>query len=354
MKDIILVVGGYGHVGRTICQELGTKYPGKVVAAGRSRERAEQFSREMGGKVRPLRLNLQEPVDSQVLKDVKLVIMCLDQTDTTFVRACLHSGAHYVDVSANGQFLLQAERWDDEAKANGGTAVLSVGLAPGLTNLLAAHAVSQLDRTDSIDIGIMLGMGDQHGQAAIEWTVDHMGQRFEVIENYLRKNVNSFSGGRRTDFGPLGRKRAYRFPFSDQQTLVRTLEVPTVSTRLCFDSAVMTGLLAGLRIIGVFKLMKWRWARNLTVRAFSRVHFGEEKFAIKIDAHGRKNGDEVTIQHFLQGLHQSVMTAKVAVSVADAMYRKNYPSGVYHMEQLFGLRDIAWLEHETELVLGDA
>ncbi|WCF11202.1 hypothetical protein NDS46_15800 [Paenibacillus thiaminolyticus] len=41
-KEKIVVVGGCGHVGRTICGILGECYPGKVYASGRSRERAER------------------------------------------------------------------------------------------------------------------------------------------------------------------------------------------------------------------------------------------------------------------------------------------------------------------------
>lgn len=33
MKDNIVVVGGYGHVGKMICKELGDLHPGKVYAA---------------------------------------------------------------------------------------------------------------------------------------------------------------------------------------------------------------------------------------------------------------------------------------------------------------------------------
>lgn len=33
MKERIVVVGGYGHVGRILCEELGEKYPGLVYAA---------------------------------------------------------------------------------------------------------------------------------------------------------------------------------------------------------------------------------------------------------------------------------------------------------------------------------
>lgn len=47
--------------------------------------------------------------------------------------------------------------------------MLSIGLAPGLTNLLAAHAHRLLDEVTELDIFIMLGLGDRHGKAAMEW-----------------------------------------------------------------------------------------------------------------------------------------------------------------------------------------
>lgn len=49
-KDRIVVVGGYGHVGATICKNLGNAYPGRVYAAGRSLEKAEAFSEKQMGR----------------------------------------------------------------------------------------------------------------------------------------------------------------------------------------------------------------------------------------------------------------------------------------------------------------
>ncbi len=40
----ILVIGGYGNVGRSICNALAEDYPGNVYAAGRSYKKARNFS----------------------------------------------------------------------------------------------------------------------------------------------------------------------------------------------------------------------------------------------------------------------------------------------------------------------
>ncbi|MCE5171600.1 saccharopine dehydrogenase NADP-binding domain-containing protein [Paenibacillus profundus] len=337
MKDNIVVVGGYGHVGKMICKELGDLYPGKVYAAGRNVERAEQFCRSTSGKVKPLKLNVQEAADPNMLARAKLVIMCLDQSDTAFVRSCFNSGTHYVDVSANRAFLAQVEQRQEEAAANGATAILSVGLAPGLTNLMALQAQQLMDETKSIDISIMLGMGDQHGQAAIEWTVNNLNTSFEVIQDGRPITVASFTDGKHIDFGAdWGRRAAYRFNFSDQQTLPRTLGVPTVSTRLCFDSAAVTALIAEARAAKMFSLLKVEWIRRAVVRSFGMMRIGEETFAVKIDARGCKAGEDAWVECFLHGKNEAEITARVAVFAANAVYGSSFPHGVYHMEQLFG------------------
>lgn len=341
MKNHIVVIGGYGHVGQMICRELSELYPGKVFAAGRSLERAEQFSHTTGGKVRALQLDINEPINTEVLYQVKLVIMCLDQTDTRFVRTCIEKGIHYVDISANGSFLSQVEHLHNESLAGHATAVLSVGLAPGMTNLMAQYATSLMDQTDEIDISIMLGLGDQHGIAAIEWTIDNLNTSYEVVKDGRMLSVGSFKEGKKTDFGAgLERKKAYRFNFSDQHVLPQTLGVPSVSTRLCFDSASVTGLLASLRALGVFYFLRFKPIRNTVVQLFSKLRLGSEMFAVKIDTWGKMNHEHRFVECFFQGKNEAAMTAKIASAVANHVYRTSYPHGVYHIDQLFDLETL--------------
>ncbi|MGG3836901.1 saccharopine dehydrogenase NADP-binding domain-containing protein [Paenibacillus thiaminolyticus] len=335
-KEKIVVVGGYGHVGRTICGILGERYPGKVYAAGRSRERAERFCQSAGGKIRPLEIDIRKPLPPGILNGVKLVIMCLDQTDTGFVRECFRTGTHYIDVSANGSFLRQVEQFRDEAAAHGATALLSVGLAPGLTNLLALEAQRLLGETEQIDLAIMLGLGDAHGEAAIEWTVDNMGARFEITRSGEQVEELSFTDGQTFDFGAgLGCRQAYRFPFSDQMTLPRTLDVPSVATRFCLDSPIVTGLLAGASRTGAVRLLQAGWLRRGIVRSLGALRFGGDRFAVKAEARGKsREGKPALAECFLQGRDQSAATAKVAAAAASMLVDSFCPTGVYHIEQL--------------------
>ena len=127
-------------MGRTISKRLEVEFPGRVIVSGRSLKKAEQFSAELDQVVLPLELDIHNKNSAEgILDEIALVVMCVDQKETSFVEACIQRGIHYVDITARNEFLLSVEGLDQEAKHNGSTIVLSVGLAPGLTNLLASY-----------------------------------------------------------------------------------------------------------------------------------------------------------------------------------------------------------------------
>lgn len=338
MKDHILVVGGYGHVGRLICQQLGNLYPDKVIAAGRSFSKAREFCSTTNGSVIPLELDITKSLPSDLFETVRIVVMCLDQKDTGFIQACFANNVDYIDISANHSFLSRIEELQTEAMNHKTAAVLSVGLAPGLTNLLARHTKSYLDNTEEMDIYVMLGLGDRHGRAAIEWTIDNLNTRFQVYSNWKKVNVDTFSSGKTTYFGKeLGERKGYRFYFSDQNSLPHTLQIPTVSTRLCFDSKVITYVIMLLKRVGIFRLIKYQSIRKVMVWLFSKIRWGKELYALKIDAFGEVSGKRVKAECSIQGRQEALLTAKIAAKLTEKLYTMKGLNGIYHLEELFDI-----------------
>ena len=336
MREHIVVVGGYGQVGQTVSRLLAERFPGKVYAAGRSLEKAELFSSATNGAVKPMLLDVSLLFSPEAMSRVSTVVMCLDQENTDFARLCLANGIHYMDVTAKAGFMAAMEELHEEAAAAGATAVLSVGLVPGMSNLLAADALAGMDQADSVDIALMLGMGEAHGRAAIEWTVENMAQDFWAGTGTQRRQVSSFTSGKTFDFGErIGQKITYRFNFSDQHTLAGTLGVSPVATRLCFDSAFVTGLLFFMKKAGVLKLLRFKPMARLAPGHFARMRLATEAYALKVEASGSRLGVPHKAERFFHGSVESDMTARVAAAVAAELYRGEQPSGVYHIEQLF-------------------
>lgn len=333
----VLVVGGYGTVGRVITMALADAMPGRVIAAGRSGKRAEGLAASTDYRVRPLVFDLFNHGDlAPVLADVSLVVMCLDQPDTRFLEACIARGIDYVDVTADHAFLAAAEQLDDGVAAGGSTVVLSVGLAPGLTNLLARQACSALDEIEHIDLFVLLGLGEKHGEAAVRWMVRNVQAPFTLLEDGHRVTVHSFGDSTTTIFpNGFGRRRAYRFPFPAQHVLPHTLGVDSVATWLTFDSAPVTTLLGLARKSRLLSLLRLPAVEDVAVNLLRAVQIGSDQYVVKIEAQGNVSGKPMVYTAAVSGKNEARSTGLVAAEVARRLHGEPLPAGVFHIEQLF-------------------
>ncbi|MHA1131227.1 MAG: saccharopine dehydrogenase family protein, partial [Candidatus Helarchaeota archaeon] len=73
------------------------------------------------------------------------------------LKAAIKAKRNYVDICDDWKPTLQMLKLDGEAKAAGITAIIGVGASPGITNLLAVKACSELDEIDEVITGWGLG-----------------------------------------------------------------------------------------------------------------------------------------------------------------------------------------------------
>lgn len=298
----VLVLGGYGEVGARIVTQL--RGDGDVAfTAGRDPTRADRV------------VDLQQPDTGSLqaaLSDVDVVVNAAGTEDPALVTLIAERGVGLVDITATTDYVSALERLDLPQPV-----LLSVGLAPGLTNLLAAAV--HTTAPGPIDLAVLLGAGERHGPAAVAWSYGLLGRRFRdpatgaAVRNYTRP--------RRFDLpGPARRKRRlYRTDFSDQHVLSRDLGVP-VRTYFGLDSHVATAALATLTWIpGASKAPRGlhlpgsdRWL------ALARGHDGTSTWA--------------------SGRGQSHATAMLAASAARAL--AGLPPGVHHLHRTMTLSDI--------------
>ncbi|MEV0390371.1 saccharopine dehydrogenase NADP-binding domain-containing protein [Nonomuraea sp. NPDC050643] len=303
--NVVLVLGGYGAVGREAAMAL-TRYAGtEVIVAGRDPGRA----RPVPGAT-AMRVDAADPGDlARALDGVTTVLMCAEIDNARVARACLERGIGYVDVSASHDLLAEIQSLDGLARAHDATAALSVGLVPGVTNLLARICAERSPATE-LRIGVLLGAGERHGRAAIAWTLDGLG---------------ALDGSWTMGFpAPHGTRTVHRFPFSDQYTLPGTLDVPSARTGLCLDSRLTTGLLAAAGRPAVARLLRRPRVRDLLLTALEKIHLGNEGFAVTVGSG--------TARASFSGRLQSRATGRAA-----ALLVRDLPAlapGVRHIERL--------------------
>jgi len=306
-SDKYLVIGGYGAVGRVVCQHLGTKFPGRVVAAGRNIDAASAFVSSLSGRVSSRTLDVRDPVMlDDAVKDAHVVITCVEARNREIAEACVRQGANFVDISASYPVLQSLEALNDRARASGVTGVLSVGLAPGITNLLVRQVQDVLGTVRSAEITLLLGLGDTHGRDAIRWMLENSRALGEAKRIQLPE--------------PYGTRTAYAFDFADQHVVRHTLAIEDVRTRLCLEPAYMTRLLGLLSSSGALALIKGVGGVEPLV------------------AQGEAQGDEGTARALVCGHKEARVTGLVASLVAESLGTRSPLPGVRHIEEDFELK----------------
>lgn len=338
MTGKILVAGGYGRVGSVVAATLAERFPGRILIAGRNLRSAQELAAATGGGATATKLDTTHPADiAAVLNDgVGLVLMCVENRDAAFAEQCVRRGIHYVDVSATRELLSELESLDRCAKDHEATVALSVGVAPGLTNLLAAHCRSVLGVVARADIFLLIGMGEVHGRSSNEWMLDKIDSEYSVRESGMDVRVESFGEFRRTVFpGEVGKRTAFRFNFSDQHTITKTLGVKSASTWACFDSVPLSWSVYLAKRARLLRLLRMKRPREVSLNLLERVHLGSDLFIAQVAATGISDGEVPYHTCWVRGHGEGRATSLVAAEVAEHLYTTPAPRGVLHVEQLF-------------------
>ncbi|WP_069133176.1 saccharopine dehydrogenase family protein [Rhodohalobacter halophilus] len=329
MIQKILIIGGYGAVGSIIAESISQNYQWEIYIAGRNLSKAEKLAHRLNHKVIPLQIDLSDPSGHSILEDMDLVIMCVEQAGIEFVKQCIIRGIHYIDITATHQRIEEIETLDCIAKKNNVRVVLSVGLAPGITNLLAQYCTELLPDGKRINLFVLLGTGEKHGDAAYRWTFDNLHTTYKISNNGESSIVKSFTSPVTTQL--LGKRTFYLFNFSDQHSLVKTTRVNKVRTRLAFDSKVLTWAIALFRKVGLTKVFQYRKIQNIIMILFKKALLGDDIYSVKaVIENDRGEKRECS----LSGNGESKITAYVASMVALNMVDSAHHYGVSHLNEV--------------------
>jgi hypothetical protein len=296
-----MVLGGYGAVGARIVAQLRAN--GEVAfAAGRDAARADRVIDLRAADNGTLRA---------ALSDVDVVVNAAGLEDPTLATLIASHGVAFVDITASTGYIAALERLELPRPV-----LISVGLAPGLTNMLAA-AVHETT-PGPVDLVLMLGAGEQHGAAATSWSYGLLGRRF--CDPGGDGEVRNYTRHRRFDLPGYGRRWVYQADFSDQHVLTRDLGVP-VRTYFGLDSRLATAALATLT-----------WVPGAS-RAPQGLHLpGTDRWLAL--ARGR---DGTT--RWASGRVQSHATAVIAAMATRAVTALS--PGVHHLHHVLTLADLS-------------
>lgn len=343
MKDKILVIGGYGQVGQNVCLELIKIFPQRVFAGGRNMQKALFFSNRTDGKVKPFKIDIYDTESfNEKLIDFGIVIMCLSPDKNNLALYCIENKINYIDISPSNKVPSEIELFKNRAVETETVCILGVGLAPGLSNLMVKKVKPYFDKITTVDLFLLLGLGERHGFDGIKWLLDNINKEFSLERENTIESIKTFKNKKKTKFPKkLKIRTAYSFDLADQHSIPKTLNLKNVSSYLCYDSVFITKKLVVLKLLGFYKMLKYDFAYNLYLRilnvlliTINKLKLSSDIYSVKVDIEGIKENKRVKHQSSIIGYNNSLITGKVAAITANHIFKGNVPHGVFYLEEV--------------------
>ncbi|MDP9205010.1 MAG: saccharopine dehydrogenase NADP-binding domain-containing protein [Gemmatimonadota bacterium] len=118
----------------------------------------------------------------------------------------VEAGVHFSDLGGNTEIVFKQKTLDAEAKRKNLTVIPDCGLAPGMVNILAQHAIDQLDKVESVRI--FVGGLPQDPEPPLNYQIVYS---LEGVLDYYTTLSWVLRGGRRTQVAALSEIEAVHF-----------------------------------------------------------------------------------------------------------------------------------------------
>jgi short subunit dehydrogenase-like uncharacterized protein len=235
-----LIYGATGYTGE-LTARLAVDLSMRPTLAGRNREKVERLAREL--KLPWLAFGLDDgPALRVALRDAPVVLNCagpFSQTYRPVVEACLHTGAHYLDIT--GEMLEHEElaSRDEEAKAAGVMLLPSAGYDVVPSDCLVLHTARRLPSATHLMLAFAQQGGVSRGTAT---TSVEMASRAGLIRKDGRLTpIPPGSKSRSVDFG-RGPTHVVAIPWGDLATAYHSTGIPNIETYIALPPAAQTVL----------------------------------------------------------------------------------------------------------------
>jgi len=255
-----VVPGAAGTVGRIVVRDLLASHPrNRVVCADIDEGRVRAFASGLGSRrVSAVKADVTVPARlARVLRGNSVVINCTQHTHNLAVmHAALEARLHYVDLGGLFTWTRRQLRMGEAFEHAGLTAILGMGCAPGITNVLSRLAVERLGLVERLEIKVASADRNLAGDAFVfayspRTVVDELTLRPWVFARGRFRAVAPRSGWELVGFPPpIGRQWVVRTRHSEVATLPVTFKgagLQMCDFKVGFDRGFVRNVMRRLR-----------------------------------------------------------------------------------------------------------
>lgn len=348
----VAILGGYGDLGQHLARSVLHQTDMDVVIIGRDRAAASRAAQSLGPRARPVAADVTSRQIVETIDGVTYAVNLVEALPAELAGRISASGPIFVETSAEPDFVADVRR---AIEAHQGRGVTNVGLAPGLSEILAIDLLRRHPACRHVVMNLEMGMGHRHGKAAIVWALRNIDRTFPVLRN--SQWIDGQTADRTRDIdddGARATRLAISFGFVDQVAVGEALDGEgTVETYLSLDPAWLTRAMSKLAGTATGRLVA-RHSSALARLAPFVPAIGSSQTRLVVQALGP--GGQPVDEWRVRSADQASVTASMIVCMLDAAEASNC-GGLRRMHDLVDAsRAREWLSDEfpdTQFGLGN-
>jgi len=229
MAKKVLVIGGYGRIGRRVAQDISQHTDAEVTIT----------SRQPQPEIKPFKFFPLDISDRQQLHQGipqhDLVIHCggpFHHRDGRVLASCIDQGIDYIDVSDHRSFYQQAIKYREQAISSGVTAILNTGIFPGISNSMVKQGIEQLERPEKIHLSYVVAGSGGAGLTVMRTTFLGLKHKFSAWIDGKWQDILPYTDREMVEFPPpYGKTGVYWFDVPETYTFADSFPVNTVITK---------------------------------------------------------------------------------------------------------------------------
>jgi short subunit dehydrogenase-like uncharacterized protein len=353
LKSKVMIYGANGYTGQLILEECKNNNF-EVIIAGRNIEKLKILSEKFGYEERAFSLseNFTDKFD-----DIYLVLNCagpFSKTAKPIVDACILTGTHYLDITAEIDVFEMIKQRNVEAVDKDVLLLPGIGFDVIPTDCMAKFLSEKLDNAVSLEIGIYFDHGISKGTQYTNVERLKLGGAIrkdgEIVKTKLlgRSKVLTFYDIDGRKFENL----TYQIPWGDISTSYTTTSIPNIEVYLNYPKKIV-------RLAKISHYFKWLFKfgfienimKKMMVRIMKPVEMDKvDEGHLNLRATARNNnGEELSIS--LNTINSYKFTAISSIFMIKKVLDGDFRSGYYTPAGLYGSNLITEIDPISEIKL---
>lgn len=319
MTKRIVVLGGYGNLGRAVSEALAAEPEVECVIAGRRAGPGRALAERLGAGFAHIDVTDPTSLKGGLAGAYAVVDTCGPFSLRTRAAAeeCARQGVHYIDVADAPDYFQSILELNVRARRSGSVLVTGASSVPGVASALIEAQLDAFDRIDSIVLHVAWHGTRAFGPATLHALVGGSSQGPRPKDG--RVDAPTWSDPERVSLpAPLGVHRMYRLTVPGLELLAHRYATNSVTARAALARPGMNRALAALG-----RLRRRGWAAGRAPLRLFALLGGRGRVlvsAVGVELQGERAGAPVTQRVHLLARDTSI--AHVAASPAIALLRR--------------------------------